>query len=96
MEKPDVVVNVVDASVLERNLFFTIQLLEIAPRMVIALNQIDMAEKKGIKINHEKLEKLLGVPVVPTIAPRNVGIEELVEKVIEVYEKDGDKALRGR
>ncbi|MCD6264319.1 ferrous iron transport protein B [Candidatus Bathyarchaeota archaeon] len=88
VEKPDVVVNVVDASVLERNLFFTIQLLEIAPRMVIALNQIDMAEKKGIKVNHEKLEKLLGVPVVPTIAPRNVGIEELVEKVIEVYEKD--------
>ena len=88
VEKPDVVVNIVDASVLERNLFFTIQLLELAPRMVVALNQIDMAEKKGMQIDHRKLEGLLGVPVVPTIAPRNVGIEELVGKVVEVYEKD--------
>ncbi len=87
MERPDLVINVVDASVLERNLFFTLQLMELGTPMVIALNQVDMAEKKGIKIDHEKLEKTLGVPVVPTVAIRGKGVYQLLEKSIETIEK---------
>jgi ferrous iron transport protein B len=86
-EKPDVVINVVDASVLERNLFFTLQLMELETPMVIALNQMDIAKNKGIQIDVEKLEKLLGVPVVPTVAVKGVGIFQLLEKAIEIAEK---------
>jgi ferrous iron transport protein B len=85
-EKPDLVVNVVDASVLERNLYFTLQLLELGPPMIIALNQMDLARDKGISIDHEKLGRLLGVPVVPTIATKGVGIYDLIEKSIEMVE----------
>lgn len=88
VERPDIVINVVDASVLERNLFFTLQLMELETPMVIALNQIDMAKGKGIQIDIKKLEKLLGVPVVPTVAIKGVGITELLEKAIETIEKE--------
>jgi ferrous iron transport protein B len=86
-EKPDLVINVVDASVLERNLFFTLQLLELESPLIIALNQIDMAKKKGIKIDREKAEKILGVPVVPTVAVSGKGIYGMLETAIEVIEK---------
>ena len=62
IENPDITINVVDASVLERNLFFTLQLMELETPMIVALNQMDMAKKKGIKIDHKKLEEILGVP----------------------------------
>jgi len=91
-EKPDVVVNVVDASVLERNLFFTLQLIELERPMVIALNMIDIAEKKGIKVNAKKLSKELGVPVVPMIAIRGIGVKEVVEEAI----KTSDKKTKGK
>jgi ferrous iron transport protein B len=87
VEKPDVVINVVDASVLERNLYFTLQLIELGAPLVLALNQIDMAKKKGIEIDVEKLEKLLGMPVVPTVAIKGIGIFKLLEKAVEVAEK---------
>jgi ferrous iron transport protein B len=87
VEKPDIVINVVDASVLERNLYFTLQLMELETPMVIALNQMDMAQKKGIQIDVEKLEKLLGIPVIPTVAVKGVGIFQLLEKAIEIAEK---------
>jgi len=87
VERPDVVINVVDASVLERNLFFTLQLMELETPMIIALNQMDMAKKKGIEIDTQKLEKLLGIPVIPTVAIKGVGIFQLLEKVIEIVEK---------
>jgi ferrous iron transport protein B len=86
VERPDLVINVVDASVLERNLFFTLQLMELKTPMIIALNQVDIAKKKGIEVDTEKLENLLGVPVVQTIAPKGVGIFELLEKAIQVVE----------
>jgi len=86
-EKPDLVINVVDASVLERNLFFTLQLLELETPLIVALNQIDMAKKKGIIIDHEKAEKILGVPVVPTVAVSGKGIYGMLEKAIGVIEK---------
>ena len=57
-EKPDLVINVVDASLLERNLFFTLQLLELETPLIVALNQIDMAKKKGIMIDYEKAENI--------------------------------------
>jgi ferrous iron transport protein B len=87
VERPDVVINVVDASVLERNLFFTLQLIELETPMVIALNQMDMAKSKGIKIDVKKLEHLLGILVMPTVAVKGLGIAKLLEKAIEKVEK---------
>jgi ferrous iron transport protein B len=87
VESPALVINVVDASVLERNLFFTLQLMELETPMIVALNQMDVAKKKGIKIDHKKLEKTLGVPVIPTVAPSRVGIYELLQTSINVIEK---------
>jgi ferrous iron transport protein B len=84
LEKPDVVVNVIDATSLERNLFFTVQLLELGRPMVIALNQMDLARKKGIEIDVDKLEEMLGVPVIPTVAIRSMGLHELLEAVVGV------------
>ncbi len=91
VEKPDLVINVVDASVLERNLFFTLQLIELETPMVIALNQVDMAKKKGIKINYKRLEKTLGVPVVPTVATRGTRLYELLQRAVETIEKGWKK-----
>ncbi len=87
VERPDMVINVIDASVLERNLFFTLQLLELESPMIIALNQVDIAKKKGIEIDVNRLEELLGVPVVPTVAVKGTGIFQLLEKAIETIEK---------
>jgi len=87
VERPDVVINVVDASVLERNLFFTLQLIELEIPIVIALNQMDLAKSKGIKVDIKKLEHLIGIPVMPTVAVKGVGIVKLLEKAIETAEK---------
>ena len=83
-EQPDVVINVVDASVLERNLFFTIQLKEMKVPMVVCVNQIDLAKQKGIVIDTERLSAALGVPVVATVAIRGEGLHELMEVATEV------------
>ncbi|MDG6222258.1 MAG: ferrous iron transport protein B [Candidatus Bathyarchaeota archaeon] len=87
-EKPDLVINVVDASLLERNLFFTLQLLELEAPLLIALNQIDLAKKKGILIDTNKAEKVLGVPVVPTVAVTGKGISDMLDIAIAVIEKN--------
>ncbi|MCW4046935.1 MAG: ferrous iron transport protein B [Candidatus Bathyarchaeota archaeon] len=87
VERPDIVINVVDASVLERNLFFTLQLMELETPIIIALNQMDIAKNKGIQVDVNKLEERLGIPVVPTIAVKGVGITRLLEKAIETIEK---------
>ena len=83
-QNPDIVINVVDAAVLERNLFFTMQLIEMDAPLVICLNQVDEAKKKGITINRKKLEQLLGVPVVPTVAIRGEGIYELTKTALNI------------
>lgn len=83
VEQPDILVNVVDASSLERNLAFTIQLMELEPKMVIALNQIDIAESKGIIVHHERLSEILGLPVIPTIAVKGAGLTELMREVVK-------------
>ncbi|MEM2440325.1 MAG: ferrous iron transport protein B [Candidatus Bathyarchaeia archaeon] len=84
VEKPNVIINVVDASALERNLYFTLQLLELEAPVVMALNQVDFAAKKGIRINVEKLSEMLGIPVVPTVAVTGSGINELLTTVVAV------------
>ncbi|NLN92234.1 MAG: ferrous iron transport protein B [Candidatus Hydrogenedens sp.] len=76
-EHPSLIINVVDASNLERNLYLTIQLMEMQIPMVIALNMMDTAERRGYKIDVEGLSQLLGVPVIPTIACRDKGIDEI-------------------
>lgn len=95
LEKPDVVINVLDASILERNLFFTIQLIEMEVPLVVCLNQVDEAYKKGITIDKEKLEEALGVPVMLTVATRGEGVYELVSKAIQVSKsKQKKKTIR--
>jgi ferrous iron transport protein B len=84
LEKPDAVINVVDASVLERNLFFTLQLLEMNAPLVLVLNQYDVAKSKGIIIDKEKLQDKLGVPVVFATATRGEGIYEAVKEAVKV------------
>lgn len=86
-EKPDLIINVVDASVLSRNLELTLELIELGYPMIVALNMTDLAEKKGMEIDVEKLEKLLGVPVVPTIAIRGRGIKEMLDAVLKALDK---------
>ena len=88
-EHPDVVINVLDASVLERNLFFTIQLLEMEVPLVVCLNQVDVAKQKGVTIDVEKLWQALGVPVVSTVAIRGEGIYELTKTAIRVARNKG-------
>jgi ferrous iron transport protein B len=78
-EKPDLIVNVVDASILGRSLELTLELLELGYPIIVALNMVDLAEKKGVHIDPKKLEKLLGVRVVPTVASHGRGLRELLE-----------------
>ncbi|MCD6312583.1 MAG: ferrous iron transport protein B, partial [Thaumarchaeota archaeon] len=86
-EKPDVVVNVVDATALERHLIFTLQLLELGRPLVLALNMMDLANKSGIEIDVRALEEVLGIPVVETIAPRGKGVIRILDKAIELHRK---------
>jgi len=80
-EKPGIVVNIVDASNLERNLYLTLQFMEMGIPVCIALNMMDVAETRGIEINTEKLSGLLGIPVIPTIARSGKGKKELMKTV---------------
>lgn len=81
---PDVIINVIDASNIERNLYMTTQLLEMGKKVVIALNMIDEAEKRDIKFDIEGLSKKLGVPIVPTIAARGKGIDNIIKAAIDI------------
>jgi ferrous iron transport protein B len=84
--KPDIVVNIVDASNLERNLYLTTQLIDMGVQIVIALNMYDELQKKGDILDYTSLGKLLGVPIIPTVSSKGRGIKKLFEKIIEVYE----------
>ncbi|MBA7502402.1 Fe(2+) transporter FeoB [subsurface metagenome] len=84
IQRPDIVINIVDASVLERNLFFTIQLLELETPMIMALNQMDVAKGKGITINIPQLQKSLGIPIIPTIATGGTGLDKLLGKAVKI------------
>ncbi len=104
-DKPDVVVNIIDASNLERNLYLTTQILEMNVPVVVALNMMDMAKHRGIRIEIEHLSKHLGCPVIPIVASKKVGIEELRDAICGIskshhkpgvrveYEKDIEEVL---
>lgn len=80
-EKPDIIVNVLDASNLERNLYLAAQLVELGRPMVIALNMMDIADRMGIKIDLKKLGKQLGAVVVPLVGSKNIGTKELLDAI---------------
>ena len=83
-EKPDLIVNVVDATNLERNLYLTIQLLELGIPMIMALNMSDEAETKGYKINSRQMSETLGITVIPTSATRKTGLDELLKAIVNL------------
>ena len=86
-DMPDVVVNVIDSSNLQRNLYLTTQLIDMNLRVVMALNMYDELTAKGDKLDIKQLGYLLGMPVVPTVSRSGEGIEQLFETVVQVYEK---------
>ena len=85
-ETPDVIINVVDSSNLERNLYLTTQLIDMNVRMVVALNMYDELEASGNTLDYLLLGKLFGVPMVPTVCKRNIGVDRLFHVVINLYE----------
>ncbi len=87
-ERPDVVVDVIDASNLERNLYLATQLRELDTKVIFVLNMADMVEQRGVKINGEKLSELLDVPVVFTVGNANKGTPQLLETIISIAESD--------
>ena len=104
-DSPDVVVNVIDASNLERNLYLTTQLLEMNVPVVVALNMMDMAKQRGVRIEVDHLAEHLGCPVIPVVASKKKGMEELRSAICNVskshhkpgvriaYEKDIEKVI---
>lgn len=85
-ENPDVVVDIIDASNLERNLYLAVQLLEMGAKLVVALNMMDVAQSRGYQIDVAELSRLLGAPVVPMVATRHQGTQELLETIVCVAE----------
>ena len=85
-ETPDLIINVVDASNLERNLYLTTQLIDMNVKMVMALNMYDELEARGNHLDYEKLSELIGVPIVPTVGRTGKGIDKLFHVIIESYE----------
>ncbi len=92
-EFPDIVINVVDASNLERNLYLTTQLIDMDIKVIIALNMYDELQAKGDHFDYQMLGKMLGIPIIPTVGSRGKGVSELFEKAIDVFE-DRDPILR--
>ena len=102
-EKPDVIINIVDATSLERSLYLTTQLLELDTKVIIALNMADILEKKGIKIDEKHLQEILGAKVVKISALKETGITELIEEIknakkidtTKIYDKNMENAIEG-
>ncbi len=90
---PDIVVNVIDSSNLVRNMFLTTQLIDMNIKVVIALNMYDELEKKGVKFDYDDLGQMIGIPIIPTVASKGKGVDELFDKLIDVYE-DRDPSVR--
>ncbi len=92
-QNPDIVLNIVDASNLERNLYLTTQLIDMNVRMVMALNMYDELSKRGDKFDHTSMSEMLGFPIIPTTASKGTGIIEVLQTIIDVYENE-DKLTR--
>jgi ferrous iron transport protein B len=93
-EQPDVIINVVSASALERNLYLTTELIDLQVPMVIALNMYDELEQSGRTFDHETFSSLINVPIVPTVGKRGEGIPRLLKEVIALYKKNGRDHVR--
>ena len=85
--RPDVIINIVDASNLKRNLFLTTQLIDMNVKVVLALNMYDELEQKKDKIDYVHLGEMMGIPIIPTVAKKGKGLKELFDRIIEVYEE---------
>ena len=83
---PDVIVNVVVASNLERNLYLTTELIDLSQRVVVALNMYDELDATGAKLDYEKLGSMIGIPMVPTVAKTGKGLDKLLDTIIEMFE----------
>ena len=93
---PDVIINIVDATNLERNLYLTMQLIDMNMPMVIALNMYDELEKSGDRFDRENLAAMLGAPIVPTVGRSGEGLPELFDAVINVYNRTDEISQRTR
>ena len=91
-EKPDVVVDIVDSTNLERNLYLVLQLLELGAKVVVALNMTDLAEYNGIKIDINELEKRLGIRIIPTVATKKIGMKALCDAILDVARHDKEES----
>ena len=80
-EKPDVIINIIDSTTLERSLYLTTQLLELDCKVIIALNMVDLLEKKGFDINEQKLEKILGASVIKISALKEIGTDKIIQEI---------------
>jgi len=92
-QSPDIILNVIDSTNLERNMFLTTQLIDMDIKVVIALNMYDDMIAGGAKLDCEELGKLLGIPIIPTTSSKGVGLDTLFDEIIEVYE-DRDPVVR--
>ena len=92
-EQPDIVINVLDSSNLERNSYLTTQLIDMDIKVVVALNMYDELLNKSNKLDYDSLGKMIGIPMVPTVSSKGEGIEELFNKIIDVYE-DREESVR--
>lgn len=90
---PDIVINVIDASNLERNLYLTTQLIDMDVKVIVALNMYDEFKQKGDKFDHSHLGEMIGIPFIPTVGAKGTGVNELFKKAIEVYE-DKEPSVR--
>ena len=88
---PDVVINAVVASNIERNLFLTTELIDLNPKIVVALNMYDELEQSGAKLDYERLGRMIGVPMVPIVARSGKGLNELLDEVILTFENENPK-----
>jgi len=94
-KRPDAVVDIVDASNLERNLYLTVQLLEMGARLIVCLNMMDEADSRGLRVDIDHLSYHLGAPVIPMVASRNRGTEKLLEEIVKIgKDKPPVKGLR--
>ena len=92
-QKPDAVINTIDSSNLERNLYLTVQLLELGVPMVLDFNMADVAKKKGMKVDKKLLSELLGMPIVETVGPKGIGTDKLLDAAIEMAKKKSHKKI---
>ncbi len=90
-EDYDIVVNIVDANTLSRNLIFSLQLLDMQKKMILVVNMIDEVENKGGHVDKKRLETLLGIPVILTSAKEHRGVDEIIDIIVETYEKPKPK-----